>query len=1115
MAAVQRKLVHKQFNSPIGLYSDQNVKETLDRELRAFSNGNVGIELNEAPRTLNLANSSVLKMVEEEDYERAHPAPEAKSERQSRPRQRRPITREVVLKINRRHPRQRDISWPPSDDQYRSRSSSEEVHFNEDIRKRHEIFHLKEMFDQGPIAANMSNDRNNSWSSSVEKDVYRQSPNSNRDRGKDATQSAKRQSLHWYRQAEWPPQPQYNDTENDRKIAKKTFYLPENELHIGIVETARSYWQNISARSSSTPARRPSSQNHYGSEGMKRWRSHDMIASDHHRTGASSSNSQSGALQGEEPCKEDNLPLERYKSNSYNELPPLKPRRDNHKDLHHTKRKLNLNNSTQTVTNKRREGRWKSDENLNIIALDQLNSQGLNCALQRKNGHETLRTSTGSAENILEITRSEEENLLQATDTGGKSYKDEVKLCGSVGDLQSNRVNAHVNSPQPHITHCDNETRLRDDSLGNDAIKMEAQISTCVPEQNFSPLYDKYPAVTSFREEDSHQKYGHSKDTNRETQNVRRDENLRDQMLRFTHSSERQERQESVARICNEEQYETSNEQKTSCKDYSKSFIIGASTNQMKKGTEGGELHDKDYVPYEGAQTCQRAFKEKKNAESLLLQRSFVEEAIIQDLRRISEYMDSVEQEALSASQHMNPIIDSPLQANLKQIVMQKGLFRHADSVDLNKPKILPLRSPQLCIPSISAVVQLENLPVVEKALIDLLALSTALKALESSNTSTDDNCFEPDVEATDTTTESTASRTASDSPADKIIQSKNILSGYLITKQDQEKLFKTVHFDEANISAGWSVKKQISESSGKRIPSPPESQFGYLENNDNAGLSGTVGDASDDNKRALASPEHLVFDKGHQYEQQWLSSENKIINSRNVDNVNPGKSEDKISDKLIKNQTILVRSNSMGQMVSPSSLAASQNIFMRQISCPDNEITTYSKSNEESRDNWLEYCMHLTPWRHPHGKYVDQMEQIEIEEAGNVEIVPPSSQSTSIWTANRHAADQENVQSHDSEFGQHRSRCRTRTHRDSDNRIRSSSQPCPQTDARLSPLSRQHSYDSSESRFFASPRLYMSGHFCPGEGMHAFVLFHISFSDGARALENPCVARTLYMKLL
>jgi hypothetical protein len=42
MATVQRKLVHKQFNSPIALYSDVNIKDTLDRELKTLGNGVVG-----------------------------------------------------------------------------------------------------------------------------------------------------------------------------------------------------------------------------------------------------------------------------------------------------------------------------------------------------------------------------------------------------------------------------------------------------------------------------------------------------------------------------------------------------------------------------------------------------------------------------------------------------------------------------------------------------------------------------------------------------------------------------------------------------------------------------------------------------------------------------------------------------------------------------------------------------------------------------------------------------------------------------------------------------------------------------------------------------------------
>lgn len=38
----QKALVHKQFNSPVGLYSDNNISETLNRELKALSNGTMG-----------------------------------------------------------------------------------------------------------------------------------------------------------------------------------------------------------------------------------------------------------------------------------------------------------------------------------------------------------------------------------------------------------------------------------------------------------------------------------------------------------------------------------------------------------------------------------------------------------------------------------------------------------------------------------------------------------------------------------------------------------------------------------------------------------------------------------------------------------------------------------------------------------------------------------------------------------------------------------------------------------------------------------------------------------------------------------------------------------------
>ncbi|XP_017133746.1 mediator of RNA polymerase II transcription subunit 15 isoform X6 [Drosophila elegans] len=68
MAALQRKLVHKQFNSPMGLYSQENVKATLNRELKAF--GGEGIEVDDQiSKPLNLANSAVLRAVEEEEQQ--------------------------------------------------------------------------------------------------------------------------------------------------------------------------------------------------------------------------------------------------------------------------------------------------------------------------------------------------------------------------------------------------------------------------------------------------------------------------------------------------------------------------------------------------------------------------------------------------------------------------------------------------------------------------------------------------------------------------------------------------------------------------------------------------------------------------------------------------------------------------------------------------------------------------------------------------------------------------------------------------------------------------------------------------------------------------------------
>ncbi|XP_037296468.1 uncharacterized protein LOC115446228 isoform X13 [Manduca sexta] len=66
------KIVHKQFNSPIGLYSQQNIQETLNKHLKNLDNGTVGIDFNNpsTDKPANLANSAVLRMLEEEERNR-------------------------------------------------------------------------------------------------------------------------------------------------------------------------------------------------------------------------------------------------------------------------------------------------------------------------------------------------------------------------------------------------------------------------------------------------------------------------------------------------------------------------------------------------------------------------------------------------------------------------------------------------------------------------------------------------------------------------------------------------------------------------------------------------------------------------------------------------------------------------------------------------------------------------------------------------------------------------------------------------------------------------------------------------------------------------------------
>nr|XP_049463233.1 uncharacterized protein LOC120947348 isoform X1 [Anopheles coluzzii]XP_049463234.1 uncharacterized protein LOC120947348 isoform X1 [Anopheles coluzzii]XP_049463235.1 uncharacterized protein LOC120947348 isoform X1 [Anopheles coluzzii]XP_049463237.1 uncharacterized protein LOC120947348 isoform X1 [Anopheles coluzzii] len=185
MAAMQRRLVHKQFNSPINLYSQKNIQETLDRELKLLSNGAVGIDFDDPSTTKppSLAKSAVLAALEEEEREKSRGTAVGRQSRSRQPARRTheaapSIDRETVLKINRRPLQRRhrscDNFWPPqspaTDRHHPSPSavtdalpdadqgefaidsrrygSHDSIHFDERIRRQHKIDPLRTLYDR-------------------------------------------------------------------------------------------------------------------------------------------------------------------------------------------------------------------------------------------------------------------------------------------------------------------------------------------------------------------------------------------------------------------------------------------------------------------------------------------------------------------------------------------------------------------------------------------------------------------------------------------------------------------------------------------------------------------------------------------------------------------------------------------------------------------------------------------------------------------------------------------------------------------------------------------------------------------------------------------------------
>ncbi|KAL3277993.1 hypothetical protein HHI36_013335 [Cryptolaemus montrouzieri] len=104
----QPKLVNKQFNTPIGLYSQQNIQEVLERDMQILTNGGVGINFYNpnVGKPANLHNSAVLRMLEEESrYDNG------------------PLKREGTIEIC-PTPERRQPKWPPPENERKRRFRS-------------------------------------------------------------------------------------------------------------------------------------------------------------------------------------------------------------------------------------------------------------------------------------------------------------------------------------------------------------------------------------------------------------------------------------------------------------------------------------------------------------------------------------------------------------------------------------------------------------------------------------------------------------------------------------------------------------------------------------------------------------------------------------------------------------------------------------------------------------------------------------------------------------------------------------------------------------------------------------------------------------------------------
>ncbi|PNF20677.1 hypothetical protein B7P43_G03022, partial [Cryptotermes secundus] len=71
-----KSIVNKQYNTPVGIYSEETIAETLSAQAEVLAGGVLGVNFKKNEKIYNAANSEVLKMVQEIDSEPKEPEPE-------------------------------------------------------------------------------------------------------------------------------------------------------------------------------------------------------------------------------------------------------------------------------------------------------------------------------------------------------------------------------------------------------------------------------------------------------------------------------------------------------------------------------------------------------------------------------------------------------------------------------------------------------------------------------------------------------------------------------------------------------------------------------------------------------------------------------------------------------------------------------------------------------------------------------------------------------------------------------------------------------------------------------------------------------------------------------